>query len=160
MLLTTLFLRSTHTHGAHGSAEAATEDNNDTAYAAPYSAAAAARFGTLTLSGCTRARDGEAAARAVDAGLRLMAGFDFARARLAFQSGHGDLSVEQRVASLFELKYGTISGAFIEPKQKVIPVQRKLLRYFPPHSSCPVLYTTTDTNSSDPLRAAGCATCP
>ena len=103
MLLTTLFLRSTHTHGAHGSAEAATEDNNDTAYAAPYSAAAAARFGTLTLSGRTRARDGEAAANAVDAGFcasaSLMAGFDFARARLAFQSGHGSPSSECRVAS-------------------------------------------------------------
>ena len=105
MLLTTLFLRSTHTHGAHGSAEAATEDNNDTAYAAPYSAAAAARFGTLTLSGCTRARDGEAAARAVDAGLRLTAGFDFARARLAFQSGHTDERISESAAPLlvFEL---------------------------------------------------------
>ena len=91
MLLTTLLLLSTHTQGAHGSApaaEASTEETDPT-YAAPYSAAAAARFGTLTLSGCTRARDGEAAARAVDAGLRLMAGFDFARARLAFRSGHG-----------------------------------------------------------------------
>ena len=91
LLLTTLLLRETYTQGAHGSAPAAdagTEDH-DTTYAAPYSAAAAARFGTLGLSGCTRARDGEAAARAVDAGLRLMAGFDFARARLAFRSGHG-----------------------------------------------------------------------
>ena len=107
MLLTTLFLRSTHTHGAHGSAEAATEDNNDTAYAAPYSAAAAARFGTLTLSGCTYcARDGEAATRAVDAGLCLTAGFDFARARLAFQSGHTDERISESSASVkvvFEL---------------------------------------------------------
>lgn len=49
---------------------------------------AAARFGSLRLGGCTRSRDGPAAARAVDAGLRLMIGFDFGRARLAFGSGH------------------------------------------------------------------------